>query len=122
MKQVTTVDHPLVQHHLGRLRQADTPPPEFRQLVGRLAVLLAYEATKDLPLEDYSLATPLTETTGRRVVGRVGLVPILRAGLGMVAPVLDLLPARDAGRNDPGFGGSGLDGRKQPPFPHRQRL
>jgi uracil phosphoribosyltransferase len=87
-----TVDHPLVHHHLARLRDNQTSPAEFRSLVQRLAVLLAYEATKDLQLIDTQVQTPLTEMTGQVLQQRIGLVPILRAGLGMVDPVLDLIP------------------------------
>jgi uracil phosphoribosyltransferase len=89
---VTAVDHPLVTHHLARLRDASTPPTEFRALVQRLAVLLAYEATKDLRLTEVEVQTPLTKTTGRVLQQRIAVVPILRAGLGMVNPVLDLIP------------------------------
>jgi uracil phosphoribosyltransferase len=89
---VTAVDHPLVTHHLARLRDASTPPTEFRALVQRLAVLLAYEATKDLRLTEVEVQTPLTKTTGHVLQQRIGVVPILRAGLGMVNPVLDLIP------------------------------
>jgi uracil phosphoribosyltransferase len=89
---VTVVNHPLVQHHLTRLRDARTSPEEFRFLLRRLAVLLAYEATQDLTLEPYEVPTPLTVTAGKRLRQRVGLVPILRAGLGMVDPVIDLIP------------------------------
>lgn len=89
---VTVVDHPLVQHHLARLRDAATTPEEFRLLLRRLAVLLAYEATQDLTLEPSEVMTPLTKTAGQRLAQQVGLVPILRAGLGMVDPVIDLIP------------------------------
>lgn len=86
------VDHPLIQHHLTRLRDIATPSDEFRSLVRRLSVLLAYEATKDLELEPTRVQTPLVEMEGRRLRDRIALVPILRAGLGMVDPVLDLIP------------------------------
>ncbi|MEO8495296.1 MAG: uracil phosphoribosyltransferase, partial [Planctomycetota bacterium] len=89
---VTVVDHPLVKHHLARLRESSTPPAEFRALVQRLAVLLVYEATKDLRLAEVEVHTPLTTTAGQRLQQRIGVVPILRAGLGMVDPVLDLIP------------------------------
>ncbi len=89
---VTAVDHPLVKHHLARLRDGATPPAEFRALVQRLAVLLAYEATKDLRLTEIQVQTPLTATTGHVLQQRIGVVPILRAGLGMVDPVLNLIP------------------------------
>jgi uracil phosphoribosyltransferase len=89
---VVEVSHPLIHHHLTRLRDQRTGPHEFRNLIRRLAVLLAYEATKDLALRDTSVQTPLTLTTGHELKERIGLVPILRAGLGMVDPVLDLIP------------------------------
>ncbi len=95
MSFVTAVDHPLVKHHLARLRNHDTPPAEFRELVQRLAVLLAYEATQDLQLTDTQVQTPLTTTRGNVLQQRIGVVPILRAGLGMVDPVLDLIPAAE---------------------------
>jgi uracil phosphoribosyltransferase len=92
---VTAVEHPLVKHHLARLRNRETPPAEFRTLVRRLAVLLAYEATSDLRLAEVEVQTPLTTTAGQVLQQRIGLVPILRAGLGMVDPVLDLIPAAE---------------------------
>ncbi len=92
MPAVHEVQHPLIQHHLATLRDKTTPPDEFRRLVQRLAVLLAYEATRDLDTETCEVETPLTRTTARRLSPRIGLVPILRAGLGMVDPLLDLLP------------------------------
>ncbi|MEM8864798.1 MAG: uracil phosphoribosyltransferase [Planctomycetota bacterium] len=92
MRGVHEVQHPLIQCHLTRLRDEKTPPSEFREAVRRLATLLAYEATKDLRCESTPVKTPLTETTGQKLLERVGLIPILRAGLGMVDPVLDLIP------------------------------
>ena len=92
MPNLTEVSHPLIKHHLSRLRDKHTPPAEFRQLVQRLAVLLAYEATKDLDLQPVELETPITPTVGQALSQRVGLVPILRAGLGMVDPILNLIP------------------------------
>ena len=86
------VDHPLVRHHLTHLRRAETVPVAFRRHVRQLASLLAYEATVDLQEELVEINTPLTGMTGSAVSSTVGLVPILRAGLGMVDPVLDLLP------------------------------
>lgn len=93
--QVQHVDHPLVKHHVSALRDVDTKPEQFRILTERLATLVAYEATKDLPLEPCRVTTPLTETDGHRLAGRVGIVPILRAGLGMVPPVLELIPSAE---------------------------
>lgn len=95
MSQVVTVRHPLVDHHLARLRDHTTLPAEFRQLLQRLAALLAYEATQDLPTRDVSVTTPLTTTTCRVLDANVGLVPILRAGLGMVNPILELIPTAE---------------------------
>lgn len=89
---VFLVEHPLVAHHVTRMRRETTKSSEFRGLVRKLAVLMAYEATKDLPTNPYEVQTPLATAEGVQVRGRVGLVPILRAGLGMVDPVLDLLP------------------------------
>ncbi len=95
MSGVFEVDHPLIQCHLTRLRDVSTPPVEFRHMVRRLATLLAYEATKDLSCEPEPVSTPLTDTVGSKLAQRVGLVPILRAGLGMVDPVLDLIPTAE---------------------------
>ena len=92
MDHVIEIRHPLVQHHLGRLRDQATPPSEFRRLVHRLSILLAYEATKDLALKAVPVATPLAQTMAQTLRQRVGLVPILRAGLGMVDPILNLIP------------------------------
>jgi uracil phosphoribosyltransferase len=92
---VVPVKHPLVQYHVTRLRDQSTPPPEFRNSVRCLAELMAYEATKDLPVAKTRVRTPLEEADGVALRGRVGLVPILRAGLSMVDPVLDLLPAAE---------------------------
>ncbi|MCA9248286.1 MAG: uracil phosphoribosyltransferase [Planctomycetales bacterium] len=92
---VSEVAHPLVSHHLSRLRDRATTPDEFRALVRRLATLLAYEATKDLPLRSIDVHTPMAQTLGKKLEGRIGLVPILRAGLGMVDPVLDLIPSAE---------------------------
>ncbi len=95
MSALVEVAHPLIQHHLTQLRDATTQPPEFRRLVNRLAVLLAYEATKDLELQPFEVQTPLTLTTGHQLTQRIGLVPILRAGLGMVDAVVNLIPTAE---------------------------
>lgn len=89
---VYQIKHPLIQRHLTWMRNEETRPSEFRNSVRRLAALMAYEATKDLPIEPIEVQTPLAVTEGVKIRGRIGLVPILRAGLGMVDPVLDLLP------------------------------
>ena len=95
MTGVYEVSHPLIQNHLSRLRDSSTGPAEFRLLIQRLAVLLAYEATKDLVVEEVVVKTPLAEAKGHRLQQRIGLVPILRAGLGMVDPLLNLLPSAE---------------------------
>jgi len=95
MPGIFEVQHPLIANHLARLRDVSTPPPEFRVLVQRLAVLLAYEATKDLELAPAHVQTPLAVTGGQVLNQRIGLIPILRAGLGMVDPVLNLIPGAE---------------------------
>lgn len=95
MAKVTEVTHPLVKKHLTRLRDKSTSPEEFRALIRRLAVLLAYEATQDLELVEQDIETPLAMLTGHTFAQRIGLIPILRAGLGMVDPVLDLMPSAE---------------------------
>ncbi|REJ90957.1 MAG: uracil phosphoribosyltransferase [Planctomycetota bacterium] len=86
------LDHPLAKHHLTHVRSRDTQPGEFRRHVGELVKLLAFDATRDLRVRETTVITPLCETTGHVIDERVGLVPILRAGLGMVDPLLTLLP------------------------------
>jgi uracil phosphoribosyltransferase len=95
MANVVEVRHPLVSHHLVQLRSKDTSSPDFRLAVGRLAVLLAYEATQDLETIAQEVVTPLATTTGHVLHHRIGLIPILRAGLGMVDPILDLIPSAE---------------------------
>ncbi len=95
MQGVTEVDHPLIRRHLTVLRSAATRPAEFRSSVRRLATLLAYEATQDLATRASTVQTPLAEAEGCELTERIGLVPILRAGLGMVDPVLDLIPSAE---------------------------
>ncbi len=95
---VTVVDHALVQHKLGLLRDEETPTQFFRQLVNELAVLLTYEVTKDLPVEEVEISTPLERMTVPRISGKkVAVVPILRAGIGMLDGVLSLLTAARVG-------------------------
>src|SRR5688572_8380073 len=95
MPDLHQVRHPLVQHHLTQLRDRTTAPPEFRLLLHRLATLLVYEATSDLALTPVPVHTPLTTTTGQALRQRIALIPILRAGLGIVDPVLELLPSAE---------------------------
>lgn len=92
MSHVYEANHPLIHHHLSSLRSKETPPAEFRSLIGRLAALLAYEATKDLETGSVPISTPLIDTSGQQLTQRIGIVPILRAGLGMVDPVLNFIP------------------------------
>ena len=95
---LTLVDHPLVQHKLTKLRDRQTPTKIFKELVDEIAMLMAYEATADLALEDAVVETPLERTVGRRVAGKkLTLVPILRAGLGLVEGVLRLVPSARVG-------------------------
>ena len=92
MAKVVVSGHPIVQHQLSRLRDVRTPPAEFRQLVRTLAVLLAHEATADLATAPGEVATPLGPAATRNLADVVGIVPILRAGLGMADGILDLIP------------------------------
>ena len=95
---VTVVRHPLVQHKLTVLRDRATDTKTFKELVDEIAMLMAYEATSDLPLEPVEVETPLERATGWRVSGKkLTLVPILRAGLGMVEGILRLVPAARVG-------------------------
>ena len=85
MGNVTVIDHPLVQHKLSYLRDTETGSKEFRELVSELAMLLTYEATRDLPLEETTVHTPVADAKCYVLAGKkLGIVPILRAGLGMV--------------------------------------
>ena len=98
MENVTVVNHPLVQHKLTFIRKKDTGSKEFRALVSEIATLLCYEATRDLPLMDIEIETPIQKTTTKVVAGRkLVVVPILRAGLGMVDGMMTLLPAAKVG-------------------------
>jgi uracil phosphoribosyltransferase len=95
MPNVFEIEHPLVQHHLTHLRRKETPPHVFRAQIRRLAVLLATEATRELPLSPKVIETPICEMEGAILSGRIGLVPILRAGLGMTDAMLELLPTAE---------------------------
>jgi len=87
--------HPLVLHRLARLRDKSTPTPEFRRLVRELAQMLFFEVSKDLKLSARTVQTPLAECTGHELAEGIGLVPILRAGLGMAEAILDLVPSAE---------------------------
>jgi uracil phosphoribosyltransferase len=95
---VVEVSHPLIRHKLTLLRKVETDTRDFRALTSEIATLLCYEATKDLPTESVEIQTPLERTTGHQVSGKkVGVVPILRAGLGMLDGVMQLLPVARVG-------------------------
>ena len=95
---LVVVDHPLVQHKLSILRDKNTPSKDFRELVSELAIFEGYEALRDLPLEDVEVETPLETMVGKRVAGKkLAIIPILRAGLGMVEGLLTLVPAAHVG-------------------------
>ena len=95
---LTVLDHPLIQHKLSILRDRETSTRDFKQLVSEIATLMAYEATKDLPTEPVEIETPLERMTGRQVSGKkLTLVPILRAGLGMVEGIAQLIPSARVG-------------------------
>jgi uracil phosphoribosyltransferase len=95
MSNIFPSSHPLVAHKLTRLRSVDTEPKKFRELVRELAALLAYEATADLLTVPKDVQTPLALTTGAELKEKIGLVPILRAGLGMVEGVWGLMPSAE---------------------------
>lgn len=92
MTTLTVSTHPLIQHHLARLRDMRTEPPEFRLRVRQLAQLLFVEASHDLRLAPCTVTTPLADSPAQRLGDTIGLVPILRAGLGMAEAILDLVP------------------------------
>ena len=92
MGKVVELKHPLVKHHMATLRDVATPPHLFRDQVRRLSLLLAYEATAHLPLKSVTVQTPIASAECHELGGRIGLVPILRAGLGMSEPIQDLIP------------------------------
>jgi uracil phosphoribosyltransferase len=97
-ERVVVVDHPLVQHKLGMLRDVETPTQVFRQLVNEVTLLLTYEATKDLATEEVEISTPLERTTVQRISGKkVAICPILRAGVGMLDGVLSLISGARVG-------------------------
>src|SRR5437867_9442448 len=92
MKDLYISSHPLVQHKLALMRSIATEPKKFREVVREITGLLLYEATLDLKTVEIEVQTPLATTAGRKLVERVGFVPILRAGIGMVDAALDLIP------------------------------
>ena len=98
MSQLHVIDHPMVQHKLTILRQSSTGSKDFRELLKEIALLMGYEITRDLPLEDKEIETPICCMTAKVVSGRkLAIVPILRAGLGMVDGLLTLVPVAKVG-------------------------
>ena len=95
---LTLLGHPLIQHKITLLRDKGTSTRDFKQLVNEIAMLMAYEVTKDLPTEPVMIETPLERMEGRQVAGKkLTLVPILRAGLGMVDGIAQLIPSARVG-------------------------
>ena len=98
MSKVTVCDHPLIQHKLGVIRNKNCGTKDFRTIVSEIAGLMCYEATRDLKLEDVEIETPITKMTAKQLSGRkMAVVPILRAGLGMVEGMLTMIPAAKVG-------------------------
>lgn len=97
MGAVHIIDHPLVQHKLTFIRNKGTGPKDFRELVNEVSLLMAYEVTRDLPVETVEVETPVNWARGRLVNRKVGVVAILRAGLGMVEGILKLMPTAGVG-------------------------
>ncbi len=98
MAKTIIMEHPLIRHKIGLIRDKDTGSKDFREMVSEIAMLEAYEATRDLRLEDVDIETPIGPTTVKRLSGKkLAIVPILRAGLGMVAGMQTLIPAAKVG-------------------------
>lgn len=98
MGKVVVMDHPLIQHKIGYIRRKETGTKDFRQTIGEIAMLICYEATRDLELREVEIDTPICKTKVKELHGKkMAIVPILRAGLGMVDGVLELIPAAKVG-------------------------
>ncbi len=98
MATVHVLDHPLIQHKLAILRQKDTPVKEFRELISEIAGLMCYEATRNLPTQEVEIETPITTAKVRMLAGKkLAIIPILRAGLGMVDSMVDMIPSAKIG-------------------------
>jgi uracil phosphoribosyltransferase len=98
MENVFVFNHPLIQHKLSIIRDKNTGAKEFRELVAEVSMLMAYEVTRNLPLEEVEIETPVAKAKAKTIAGKkVGIVPILRAGLGMVEGMLNLLPTAKVG-------------------------
>ena len=98
MEKVHVLDHPLLQHKLSILRDENTGVKDFRQVVSEIATLMCYEATRDLPMEEVEIKTPITTAKFKTIAGKkLAIVPVLRAGLGMVDGILSLIPSAKVG-------------------------
>ena len=98
MSQLHVIDHPMIQHKLTIMRMKETGSKDFRELLNEIALLMGYEVTRDIALEDYDIETPICKMTAKRVSGRkLAIVPILRAGIGMVEGLLSLIPVAKVG-------------------------
>ena len=98
MSKVMIMDHPLIQHKIGLIRKIDTGSKDFRQMISEIAMLMCYEATRDLKLQDVEITTPICTPTVKELQGKkLAIVPILRAGLGMVDGMLTMIPAAKVG-------------------------
>ena len=98
MAKVVVMDHPLIQHKIGLIRRKETGTKDFRQTISEIAMLICYEATRDLKLSDVEIETPICKATVKELKGKkMAVVPILRAGLGMVDGMLTLIPAAKVG-------------------------
>lgn len=98
MSKVVVMDHPLIQHKIGIIRRIETGSKDFRTLISEIAMLECYEATRKLPLADVEIETPICKTTVKELKGKkLAVVPILRAGLGMVDGILSMIPAAKVG-------------------------
>jgi uracil phosphoribosyltransferase len=110
-----TVNHPVIEDVLAMLRDASTRPEEFRRLTRKLSVLLSFEASRDLPVKEIDIETPMEGTRVRRLAAEVVLVPVLRAGMGMLDPLLEIFP-------DASVGYVGLERDEQTAVAHRYYL
>ena len=98
MAKVCVMDHPLIQHKIGVIRRKETGSKDFRQIIGEIAMLMCYEATRGLKLQDVNIETPICETTVKELAGKkLAVIPILRAGIGMVEGMLAMIPAAKVG-------------------------
>ena len=98
MAKVVVMDHPLIQHKIGFIRRTDTGTKDFRETISEIAMLICYEATRNLPLQDVDIETPICKATVKELAGKkLAVIPILRAGLGMVDGMLQMIPAAKVG-------------------------